>query len=115
VLLNALQALAKAWGLAGIVGVSDKQHAFAGYFSLSKRINISYDELWQQLGASEQTTLGHWMLPLMWEPRPEHEVESKKRSALKRRNALRQRFIDVCEVGARQLTADLILADVEGM
>jgi uncharacterized protein VirK/YbjX len=102
-LLNALQALAQAWGLVSIVGVSDKQHAYASYFSLSKRISMSYDELWQQLGAIDQTAQGHWQLPLVWEPRPEHEVESKKRSALKRRNALRQHFIDVCAVGFRQL------------
>lgn len=108
ILLNALQAMAKAWGLVGIVGVSDKQHAFASYFSLSKRINISYDELWQQLGATEQTVKGHWMLPLMWEPRPEHEVESKKRSALKRRNALRQRFIEACDAGVLQLDTDVV-------
>lgn len=103
ILLNALQAMAQAWGLVGLVGVADKQHAYASYFSLSKRISMSYDELWQQLGATEQTTQGHWQLPLVWEPRSELEVESKKRSALKRRNAMRQQFIDVCEAGVRQL------------
>jgi len=105
-LLNALQALAQAWGLVGIVGVADKKHAYANYFSLSKRISMSYDELWQQLGATEQTVQGHWLLPLVWEPRPEHEVESKKRSALKRRNALRQQFIDVCTRGFEQLGSE---------
>jgi uncharacterized protein VirK/YbjX len=103
ILLNALQAMAQVWGLVGLVGVADKQHAYASYFSLSKRISMSYDELWQQLGATEQNAQGHWQLPLVWEPRPEHEVESKKRSALKRRNALRQQFIDVCGAGVRQL------------
>lgn len=110
VLLNALQAMAKAWGLVAIAGVADKQHAYASYFSLSKRISMSYDELWQQLGAIEKTAQGQWLLPLVWEPRPEHEVESKKRSALKRRNALRQRFIDVCDVGVQQLDHDVTLA-----
>jgi uncharacterized protein VirK/YbjX len=113
ILLNALQAMAQAWGLAGIVGVADKQHAFAGYFSLSKRISMSYDELWQQLGATEKTAQGQWLLPLVWEPRPEHEVESKKRSALKRRNAMRQRFIEVCDTGVRQLGTDDVLAESE--
>jgi uncharacterized protein VirK/YbjX len=103
ILLNALQALAKAWGLVAMVGVADKKHAYASYFSLSKRISISYDDVWQQLGATEQTVQGHWLLPLVWEPRPEHEVESKKRSALRRRNALRQNFIDMCERGVQEL------------
>jgi uncharacterized protein VirK/YbjX len=102
-LLNALQAMAQAWGLKGIVGVADKQHAYASYFSLAKRINMSYDELWQQFGAIEKTGQGQWRLPLVWEPRPEHEVESKKRSALKRRNAMRQQFIEVCGTGVSQL------------
>lgn len=101
-LLHAIQALAQTWGLTDIVGVADKKHAYANYFSLSKRISMSYDELWQQLGAIEQTPQGHWLLPVVWEPRPEHEVESKKRSALKRRNALRQQFMDVCVAGFQQ-------------
>lgn len=105
-LLNALQALAQAWGLVGIVGVADKKHAYANYFSLSKRISMSYDELWQQLGATEQTAQGHWLMPLVWQPRPEHEVESKKRSALKRRNALRQQFTEACSLGFQQLGAE---------
>jgi uncharacterized protein VirK/YbjX len=106
-LLNALQALAQVWGLVGIVGVADKKHAYANYFSLSKRISMSYDELWQQLGATGQTAQGHWLLPLVWEPRPEHEVESKKRSALRRRNDLRQRFIDECATGFQQLSQNI--------
>jgi uncharacterized protein VirK/YbjX len=51
----------------------------------------------------EQTVHQHWLLPLVWEARPEHEVESKKRSALKRRNAMRQKFIEVCTHGVCQL------------
>ena len=113
ILLNALQAMAQAWGLVGIVGVADKQHAFASYFSLSKRISMSYDDLWQQLGATEKSAQGQWLLPLVWEPRPEHEVESKKRSALKRRNAMRQQFIEVCEAGIHQLDNDVGLAKGE--
>lgn len=103
ILLNALQAMAQAWGLVGLVGVADKQHAYASYFSLSKRISMSYDELWQQLGATEKTAQGQWVLPLVWEPRPESEVESKKRSALKRRNVMRQQIVEVCDVGVRRL------------
>jgi uncharacterized protein VirK/YbjX len=105
ILLNALQAMAQAWGLVGIVGVADKKHAYASYFSLSKRINIRYDDVWQQLGATQQTAQQDWLLPLVWVARPEHEVESKKRSALKRRNAMRQKFIEVCTQGLSQLGA----------
>jgi len=108
ILLNALQALAQAWDLVGLVGVAHKKHAYASYFSLSKRISISYDDVWQQLGAHEQTPEAHWVLPLVWEPRPEHEDESKKRSALKRRNALRQEFIEACSLGVRQLDAEKV-------
>lgn len=113
ILLNALQAMAQAWGLVGIVGVADNQHAFASYFSLSKRISMSYDELWQQLGATEKTAHGQWLLPLVWEPRPESEVESKKRSALKRRNAMRQQIIEVCDAGVRQLGTEDVVAESE--
>jgi uncharacterized protein VirK/YbjX len=106
ILLNALQAIAQAWGLLGIVGVADKKHAYASYYSLSKRINIRYDDVWQQLGATDQTAQHDWLLPLVWKPRPEHEVESKKRSALKRRNAMRLHFIEVCDAGVRQLESN---------
>jgi uncharacterized protein VirK/YbjX len=84
------------------------------YFSLAKRISMSYDELWQQLGAVEKTAQGHWLLPLVWEPRPEHEVESKKRSALKRRNALRHKFIEVCAQGVKQMGAAKNLDPLKG-
>jgi len=105
ILLNALQAMSQVWDLVGIVGVADKKHAYASYFSLSKRINIRYDDVWQQLGATKQTAQQDWVLPLVWEARPEHEVESKKRSALKRRNAMRQKFIEVCGQGVSQMSA----------
>ncbi len=109
ILFNALQGLARAWRLEALVGVADKKHAYASYFSLAKRINISYDDIWQQLGAREQTEQAHWLLPVVWEPRPEQEVESKKRSALKRRNALRQSFVEVCEQGALAMHAEKAL------
>ena len=114
ILLNALQAMAQAWGLVGIVGVADKKHAYASYFSLSKRISIRYDDVWQQLGATEQTFQQDWLLPLVWEARSEHEVESKKRSALKRRNAMRQKFIEVCAQGVNQMGAAKNLDPLKG-
>ena len=102
VLLNALQGLAQGWGLAGLVGVSDSGHAYAGYGSLSQRVGISYDALWQELGAQERLSSRHWALPLTWLPRPESEVASNKRSQLRRRNEMRQRVLDSCLLAASQ-------------
>jgi uncharacterized protein VirK/YbjX len=36
VLLNALQGLAQGWGSDGLVGVSDKGHAYAGYWPVCR-------------------------------------------------------------------------------
>ncbi len=105
VLLNALQGLAQGWGLAGLVGVSDRGHAYAGYGSLSQRVGISYDALWQELGAEQALSPAHWTLPLHWEPRPESEVASSKRSQLRRRNQMRQQVIDACLQAAQQQRA----------
>jgi uncharacterized protein VirK/YbjX len=106
IVLNALQAIADTWGLVGIVGTSNTTHAYAGYRrSLAKRVGLDYDALWQELGAQEQTKLNHWVLPLTWQPRPDHEVESKKRSAHRRRNIFRQHFIDLCIGGVKRLSA----------
>lgn len=102
VLLNALQGLAQGWGLAGLVGVSDSGHAYAGYGSLSQRVGLSYDALWEELGAQDRLSSRHWTLPLTWQPRPESEVASSKRSQLRRRNEMRQRVLDACLFAAKQ-------------
>jgi uncharacterized protein VirK/YbjX len=102
VLLNALQGLAQGWGLAGMVGVSDSGHAYAGYGSLSQRVGLSYDALWEELGAQDRLSARHWTLPLTWQPRPESEVASSKRSQLRRRNEMRQRVLDTCLHAAKE-------------
>lgn len=89
IFFNIWQGLAQAWGLVAIVGVSDRGHAYANYTSLAKRVGMNYDSLWQELGAEKKVTRNHWLLPDRWEPKPESEVASNKRSQLKRRNALR--------------------------
>ena len=105
-LFNALQSLAKIWDLHAIVGVSDSDHAFAGYTrTLAKRVKTNYDHIWQELGGEKTTQSGHWVLPRNWVPRPLEEVESKKRAAYRRRNALRQAFMDACASGSPQLLA----------
>lgn len=99
-MLSTLQTLAQVWGLDGIVGSSDMTHAFASYKrTLAKRVVNSYDATWKDLGTESQTQLNHWVLPLTWEPRPEETIESKKRSAYRRRVALRQSFIEACKTG----------------
>lgn len=103
VLLNALQGLAQGWGLAGMVGVSTRGHVYAGYGSLRKRVGICYDSLWQELGASDKASRTHWQLPLHWQPKPLEEVASKKRSELRRRNALRQQVLGDCRSAAQRL------------
>lgn len=89
IFFNIWQGLAQAWGLVAIVGVSDAGHAYASYGSLAKRVGMNYDSLWQELGAEQKISKAHWLLPDRWEPKPESEVASNKRSQLKRRNALR--------------------------
>lgn len=96
-LLNVLQAIAQSWNLQTIVGVSDSAHAFAGYkTTLAKRVKSNYDEIWQELGGERSAKNHFWTLPSTWIPRPESEIESKKRSAYRRRQALRQAFMKAC-------------------
>lgn len=96
-LFNVLQSLAKIWNLQAIFGVSDSLHAYAGYKkTLAKRVKTNYDHIWQELGGEKTRQLNHWVLPRAWIPRPESEIESKKRSAYRRRTALRQAFLEAC-------------------
>lgn len=102
ILLNALQGLAQGWGLVGLLGVSDVGHAYADYRSLSQRVGMSYDTLWQELGAEQRLSDMHWSLPLVWLPRPESEVASSKRSQLRRRNDMRQQVQSACLAAAQR-------------
>jgi uncharacterized protein VirK/YbjX len=96
-LLNALQSLAHIWNLQAIVGVSDNVHAYAGYkTTLAKRVKTNYDQVWEELGGEKSSQHDHWVLPRTWVPRPECEIESKKRSAYRRRTSLRQAFLETC-------------------
>ncbi|MDI9330090.1 MAG: DUF535 family protein [Alphaproteobacteria bacterium] len=92
VLMNILQGLAQGWRLEAIVGVAHDRHVYASYGSLSKRMTMNYDQLWQELGATHTVNGKGWRLPLIWEARPLEDVESKKRSQLRRRNELRQKL-----------------------
>jgi uncharacterized protein len=106
-LFNVLQSLSETWNLQAIVGVSDNDHAYAGYTrTLAKRVKTNYDNIWQELGGEKDKRTGHWVLPRNWVPRPIEEIESKKRAAYKRRSALRQAFIDACVRGGPHLLAE---------
>jgi uncharacterized protein VirK/YbjX len=103
-LFHALQSIAQAWGLAGIVATSDSTQVFMSYKNtLAKRIKTSYDSAWLELGGSKDLSNGLWVLPLTWSARPENEIESKKRAAYRRRNALKENFMDMCRQGAFHL------------
>lgn len=104
VFFNTLQTLAQSWHLEGILATADSTHAYASYkTTLAKRVKTSYDHTWSELGATSQTSKGIWSLPLVWEPRPESEIESKKRAAYRRRNTLRQNFMEACRSGVAKL------------
>jgi uncharacterized protein VirK/YbjX len=62
---------------------------------------MSYDMLWQELGAEQRLTAMHWQLPMVWLPRPESEVASSKRSQLRRRNDMRQQVLGACLAAAQ--------------
>lgn len=99
-MMQAVQGLAQAWNVTSLIGVSDRGHVYAGYRGLAKRVGMSYDELWQELGATERCKLTHWRLPMQWIPRDESEVASSKRAQLRRRNALREQILQVCRQSA---------------
>jgi uncharacterized protein VirK/YbjX len=94
ILMTALQGLASGWQLVGMVGVSDACHVYSSYRSLSKRVGLSYDKLWEELGSMGALSTTHWHLPVQWVPRSEQDVPSNKRSQLRRKNEIRQKIFD---------------------
>lgn len=88
-LLDALQALAEAWQIGRIVGVATRSHVYGRYRSLSRRVGMDYDAMWQELGA-EQRSAHHWELPLQPQLRADEAVPSKKRAEHRRRCELRR-------------------------
>jgi len=85
-LLVALQAIARAYGLSAIVGVCDSQHIYR-HWRKRREIMQSYDEMWLDLGAERQGD-GMFELPLLHQPRPLADYPSNKRSAMAKRQAL---------------------------
>jgi uncharacterized protein VirK/YbjX len=94
ILMTALQGLASGWQLSAMVGVSDFAHVYSSYRSLSQRVGLSYDGLWEEMGTTGRLSKVHWQLPIEWVARSEQEVPSNKRSQLRRKNEIRQKIFD---------------------
>jgi uncharacterized protein VirK/YbjX len=94
ILMTALQGLASGWKLIAMVGVSDAAHVYSSYRSLSQRVGLSYDGLWEEMGTTGAVSKKHWNLPIEWVARSEQEVSSNKRSQLRRKNEIRQKIFD---------------------
>jgi uncharacterized protein VirK/YbjX len=94
ILMTALQGLASGWKLIAMVGVSDAAHVYSSYRSLSQRVGLSYDGLWEEMGTTGTVSKKHWNLPIEWVARSEQEVPSNKRSQLRRKNEIRQKIFD---------------------
>lgn len=85
-LLSMLYAFAKAQGIARLCGVSNAAHPFAGN---AAKIKSDYDGFWRECGGKPASN-GFFLLPASEPARDIAEVESKHRSAFRRREALRE-------------------------
>ncbi len=84
-LLSMLYALAAWSGEMRLLGVGNEAHPFAGQ---ADKIKADYDGFWQEC-LGEPNGEGFYILPAQELPRDESQVESKHRSAFRRREALR--------------------------
>lgn len=91
-LLVALQAIARAYGLSGIVGICDRLHIYR-HWRKRRQIMQSYDEMWQDLGTTRRAD-GLFDLRLLHQPRPLTDYPANKRSAMAKRQALEQQLIE---------------------
>lgn len=86
-LLLVAQALAGAFRLGGLFGVSNKGHVFAGDVSLRRRIKADYDSFWLESGGENvRPTL--FALPLVKAQRDPGEYKPNKRAQIRRRQQL---------------------------
>lgn len=84
-LVSAIQAFARVVGIREIQGISDRAHP------RRKRLKSSYDQLWETCGGRK---CGGWFTLDIHEPaRDIAEVKSQRRSAFRRREALRAEMI----------------------
>jgi uncharacterized protein VirK/YbjX len=85
-LLSMVRAVAEALGMEQVYGVSNGAHVFAG---IANKVKADYDGFWLEAGGTE-TEDGFFELPPREPHRDAADVESKRRSEFRRREALRQ-------------------------
>jgi uncharacterized protein VirK/YbjX len=90
-LLSVLYALAAKTGVKRILGVSNGAHPFAGQ---AHKIKANYDGFWLECHG-EATQDGFYQLPAREPLRDEARIESKHRSAFRKREALRRQGMDL--------------------
>jgi len=90
-LLSLIRALAEAFEVERVLGISNESHVFAG---IADKVKADYNGFWRESGGTETADGFYAMAP--HEPvRCETEVESKRRSEFRRREALRR---EACEL-----------------
>jgi Uncharacterized protein conserved in bacteria len=90
-LLSMVRAIADAFGVEEVLGVGNDRHVFAG---IANKVKADYDAFWLESGG-ELGDFGFYHLPPRDPVRLESEVESKRRSEFRRREALRH---EACEL-----------------
>jgi uncharacterized protein VirK/YbjX len=90
-LLSMVRALADAFGIDEVLGVGNDRHVFAG---IANKVKADYDGFWLEAGG-ELGDAGFYRVPPRDPLRLEAEVESKRRSEFRRREALRH---EACEL-----------------
>ncbi|MGN6478989.1 VirK/YbjX family protein [Luteibacter sp.] len=90
-LLSMVRAIATAYGIDKVLGVGNGRHVFAG---IANKVKADYDAFWLEAGG-EAVDAGFYRLPPRDPLRLESEVESKRRSEFRRREALRR---EACEL-----------------
>ena len=91
-LVLAAQALTATWNLAPPLAVMGASHVSAKQALIRAERAMNYDAIWMELGGYP-TGRHYWALPDAPDLRPEDEVESRRRSQHRRRNALRVALI----------------------
>ena len=90
-LLSMVRAVADAFGVDEVLGVGNDRHVFAG---IADKVKADYDGFWLESGG-EIADAGFYRLPPREPARNEADVESKRRSEFRRREALRR---EACEL-----------------
>ena len=91
-LVLAAQALTATWNLAPPLAVMGASHVSRNRALTRGEYALNYDTTWMELGGYP-TGRHYWALPDAPDLRPEDEVESRRRSQHRRRNALRVALI----------------------